>query len=146
MLMRIYPEEGYFGVIYLLVMQVTTTESPFLILSSLIVYIYIYNKVCPRKRLPSIVQFPNFNSSSIDTTQAYFIWNLEPRMSEPTGPTIRHETLSTFFTGLERNFFNTGGSNVWQFKGIKYGTIPARFYQASMNEKFPTISNATSYG
>jgi hypothetical protein len=67
-------------------------------------------------------------------------------MSEPTSPTIRHKLLSTTFTGLERSFFNTGGSNVWQFKGIKYGTIPARFYQASMNEKFPPNSSATSFG
>ncbi|TVY65719.1 Lipase, partial [Lachnellula suecica] len=42
--------------------------------------------------------------------------------------------------------FSTGGADVWQFKGIKYGSIPARFRQAVINETFPAVSDATSFG
>lgn len=59
---------------------------------------------------------------------------------------VRHPLLSTSFHGLEREFFDSGATPVWQFRGIKYGTIPARFQQAILNDQFPQSHNSTIFG
>ncbi|KAH6720641.1 Alpha/Beta hydrolase protein [Leptodontidium sp. MPI-SDFR-AT-0119] len=66
-------------------------------------------------------------------------------MSEPAPVLVAHPALSCVFQGISKSFFNTGGTDVWQFRGIEYGTIPARFQQAVLNEHFPSTFNATLY-
>lgn len=67
------------------------------------------------------------------------------KMSEPAPVLVAHPALSCVFQGISKSFFNTGGTDVWQFRGIEYGTIPARFEQAVLNEHFPSTFNATLY-
>jgi len=62
---------------------------------------------------------------------------------EMSKPAIKHSGLSSTFTGL---YPNASEREVWQFRGIKYGVIPARFNQATLNEKFPEEYDATAYG
>ncbi|KAL2060719.1 hypothetical protein VTL71DRAFT_9360 [Oculimacula yallundae] len=66
-------------------------------------------------------------------------------MTSATSAVVTHPALSCSFKGLEKSFFETGGATVWQFRGIEYGTIPARFQQAILNEKFPPSFNGTFY-
>ena len=68
--------------------------------------------------------------------------NIELSMSTLT---INHTALSTTFKGL-RHPISSSEAEVWQFRGIKYGNIPSRFKQSILNETFPDISDATTYG
>jgi hypothetical protein len=56
------------------------------------------------------------------------------------------QKLSTAFNGVAREFTTPGSPSVWQFRGIKYGNIPARFMQATLNESFPNVLDTTNYG
>jgi hypothetical protein len=59
--------------------------------------------------------------------------------------TINHTALSTMFKGL-RHPISSSEAEVWQFRGIKYGNLPSRFKQSILNETFPDVSDATTYG
>ncbi|PVH83945.1 alpha/beta-hydrolase [Cadophora sp. DSE1049] len=67
-------------------------------------------------------------------------------MSDPAPVVVIHPALSTSFHGLGKVFFDSGATPVWQFRGIKYGKILARFQQAVLNSKFPLSHNSTTYG
>jgi hypothetical protein len=59
-------------------------------------------------------------------------------------PSIHHSQLSTTFLGLRHSI--SSETQVWQFRGIKYGTVPCRFKQSIIYSAFPEIYDATSYG
>lgn len=58
-------------------------------------------------------------------------------------PKIAHPGLSSTFTGV---YPNPSDNEIWQFRGIKFGVIPARFNQSILNEKFAEQYDATTYG
>jgi len=60
-------------------------------------------------------------------------------------PLIKHQKLNTTFHGI-RHSESLPGREIWQFRGIKYGNIPGRFKQATLNEKFEKFVDATRYG
>ncbi|KAH7327085.1 Alpha/Beta hydrolase protein [Rhexocercosporidium sp. MPI-PUGE-AT-0058] len=47
--------------------------------------------------------------------------------------------------GNRKDFLQYRGTTIWQFRGIEYGTIPARFQQAVLRERFPSTFSATIY-
>ncbi|KAG0647699.1 Lipase 1 [Hyphodiscus hymeniophilus] len=65
-------------------------------------------------------------------------------MSAPN-PSIYHEELSTTFNGI-RHSASSSEAEVWQFRGIKYGNIPARFRQSVLNTSFPNSCDTSAYG
>ncbi|PMD40957.1 alpha/beta-hydrolase [Hyaloscypha variabilis F] len=67
-------------------------------------------------------------------------------VSEILNPIIDHPKLSTSFRGI-RHSISSPEQQVWQFRGIKYANVPARFSQSTLNETFPTpIYDAITYG
>jgi hypothetical protein len=66
--------------------------------------------------------------------------------SEIRNPIVDHPKLSTLFKGV-RHSISTSEQDVWQFRGIKYGNVSARFQQSALNEAFAApIYDATTYG
>jgi hypothetical protein len=66
--------------------------------------------------------------------------------SEVLYPIIDHPNLSTSFKGL-RHSISSPEQQVWQFRGIKYGNVSARFQQSTLNEAFlSSVYDATTYG
>jgi hypothetical protein len=61
-------------------------------------------------------------------------------------PTVYHNGLKTTFHRVPRRLSDPVQWTVWQFRGIKHGNIPARFLQASMNERFQLTTDATKFG
>lgn len=59
---------------------------------------------------------------------------------------VVHPALSTKFHGVTRSFFDTGGADVWQFRGIKFGTILGRFQQGIMNETYKPDHDSVAFG
>jgi hypothetical protein len=60
-------------------------------------------------------------------------------------PLVKHEKLKTTFHGI-RHSESLPIREIWQFRGIKYANIPARFKQATLNESFAEFVDATRYG
>lgn len=66
-------------------------------------------------------------------------------------PIVDHPALNAVFfgSGYDESWKTEHGEkplSIWQFKGIKYGKIPARFMQAELNEEFEDIAEAYHYG
>ncbi|RDW77850.1 hypothetical protein BP5796_05702 [Coleophoma crateriformis] len=59
--------------------------------------------------------------------------------------TLLHRQLSTTFKGVKHPF-SSSDFPIAQFRGIKYGTISARFKQASLFDRYPEYSNTTAHG
>ncbi|KAF7863066.1 hypothetical protein EAF04_007149 [Stromatinia cepivora] len=75
----------------------------------------------------------------------------ESQMPQTTLPIIDHPSLSTVFFGnaysdSSGTEYNETALSIWQFNGIKYGKIPARFMQAELNEEFEDITECYHYG
>ncbi|KAA8572120.1 hypothetical protein EYC84_002040 [Monilinia fructicola] len=56
-----------------------------------------------------------------------------------------------FFRGITHNesshdVYEDDAISMWQFRGIKYGKIPARFMQAELNEEFENFTDYYHYG
>ena len=67
-------------------------------------------------------------------------------VSEVPNPIIDHPKLSASFKGI-RHSGSSPEQQVWQFRGIKYGNISARFQQSTLNEAFSApVYDATKYG
>ncbi|KAE9368039.1 alpha/beta-hydrolase [Stipitochalara longipes BDJ] len=67
-------------------------------------------------------------------------------VSEILKPIIDHPKLSTSFKGIHHSI-SSSEQQVWQFRGIKYANVSARFEQSTLNETFPApIYDATTYG
>ncbi|KAM3068038.1 hypothetical protein ACMFMG_011086 [Clarireedia jacksonii] len=58
-----------------------------------------------------------------------------------SSPQVTHPSLRTTFRGLYPK-----NKTVAQFRGIKYGNIPARFIQATLKEEFTENYDAINYG
>jgi hypothetical protein len=58
-------------------------------------------------------------------------------------PEIQHLALNATFKGIRRDDQNVP---VYQFLGIKYGSIPARFEMAEPMRNFGGVVDASKYG
>jgi carboxylesterase type B len=67
-------------------------------------------------------------------------------VSEVRNPIIDHPKLFTSFKGISHSI-SSSEQEVWQFRGIKYASITARFQQSTLNETFSApVCDATTYG
>lgn len=57
----------------------------------------------------------------------------------------RHTTLNTTLAGVEHPL-STPDVPIHQYLGIKYATIPARFRQSQLLNKYDSITKASQYG
>jgi hypothetical protein len=84
----------------------------------------------------SVLPLANLSQQAVDMAS----------VSEVLYPIIDHPKLSTSFKGL-RHSISSPEQPVWQFRGIKYGNVSARFQQSSLNDAFsPSVYDATTYG
>jgi hypothetical protein len=60
-------------------------------------------------------------------------------------PEIYHPRLKTTFRGIQHPLSSVE-CLVAQFRGIKYGIIPARFKQSVLNDDYPDIYDASEHG
>ncbi|KAI6007897.1 Alpha/Beta hydrolase protein [Pisolithus marmoratus] len=58
---------------------------------------------------------------------------------------LRHVTLQTAFKGIEHPL-STSDVPIYQFRGIKYASVPARFRQSKLCTSYPPIVDSTRYG
>ncbi|KAH7416745.1 Alpha/Beta hydrolase protein [Cadophora sp. MPI-SDFR-AT-0126] len=65
-------------------------------------------------------------------------------MSQPP-PMVKHSGVNTTFTGI-RHRISSSENEVWQFRGIKYASIPGRFRQSTLNTSFEKETDTTRYG
>lgn len=75
----------------------------------------------------------------------------ENHIPRVTNPIVDHLTLKTVFRGITHNesshdVYEDDAISMWQFRGIKYGKIPARFMQAELNEEFENFTDYYHYG
>ena len=75
----------------------------------------------------------------------------ENLMEHITSPIVSHPALNTvFFGNRHAASWTTEDDNnsisIWQFRGINYGNISARFMQAELNEKFEEMTECYHHG
>ncbi|KAI9649486.1 hypothetical protein NHQ30_002062 [Ciborinia camelliae] len=72
-------------------------------------------------------------------------------MPRVTNPIVDHPNLNTVFFGINHDessgtVYDDNIISIRQFRGIKYGKIPARFTQAELNEEFNVVTECYDYG
>jgi carboxylesterase type B len=60
-------------------------------------------------------------------------------------PKLHHLGLETTFCGIE-HYLSSTSSPIYQFLGLKYATIPARFRQSHLCSSYPDITDASHHG
>lgn len=71
--------------------------------------------------------------------------SLDQELRTEPFPKLRHLGLETTFCGIEHCISSTT-SPIYQFLGIKYATIPARFRQSHLCSSYPVITDASHHG
>ncbi|CAD6447384.1 ffdbc64b-3cd6-4d6d-850f-379d78cce0a6 [Sclerotinia trifoliorum] len=77
--------------------------------------------------------------------------HVESQLPQTTHPIIDHSSLGTVLFGnaygdSSATEYKEIALSIWQFSGIKYGKIPARFMQAELNEEFEDMTECYHYG
>ncbi|KAF8634829.1 hypothetical protein AX17_004080 [Amanita inopinata Kibby_2008] len=64
--------------------------------------------------------------------------------SDPV-PKVHHVELETTFSGVEHPL-STPETRIYQYLGIKYASVPARFRQSKLWARYPLFTDASKYG
>ena len=62
-----------------------------------------------------------------------------------TTPVVQHGSLETSFQGVN-HLHGVVPEPVSQYRGIKYGIVPARFRRSRLNKSYPSTCDATQHG
>ena len=60
-------------------------------------------------------------------------------------PRLRHAELGTTFVGVEHSL-SSPDMRIHQYRGIKYASVPARFRQSKLWDKYPLVTEASNFG
>lgn len=60
-------------------------------------------------------------------------------------PIVNHHTLQTTFHGLVHPI-SSPEAPIYQFRGIKYASVPARFRKSKLYTSYPIVTDATKFG